>query len=79
MESTVESVEGRRIVSQKALADARGSLDEATAIMERRANRIIERLLRQGFVERADVTKLRESDKACRAAVAAVQAAEGGA
>ena len=64
-------------VSGRVLADARANADAAGARMERVANYVIERLIRRGYAERADVERLREADKNARNAALAVKAMEG--
>lgn len=51
---------------RRELRAKRAELDAATAAMERLANRAIERLIRRGHVERADVDALRKQDAKCR-------------
>lgn len=60
----------------EALADARADLDAATARMEALANRVIERVIRNGCVTRSDVERLRAGDLECRALAATVKSAE---
>lgn len=55
-------------MGQSAEQSACEAMDAATARMERLANRVIERIIRNGFVGRADVKALRDGDRACRAA-----------
>lgn len=64
----MESIEEQQARKQK--RDARSAMDEATARMERLANQVIERIIRQGYVDKADVKALRAGDAACRKAMA---------
>lgn len=45
----------------------------AATAMEKLANRVIERLIRQGYASRSDVEKLRAGDRRARAALAALE------
>lgn len=47
----------------------RATRDREFAAMEALANRVIERVIRRGFVDRADVRALRSQDAKCRGLV----------
>lgn len=66
----------RVIARRKRVEEAQRTFDLATAVMERTANRVIERVIRQGFVERSDVRKLRTGDAACRRSLEELNAAK---
>lgn len=50
----------------KRLEEAQRAFDAATVVMEKTANRVIERIIRRGYVERDEVRKLRLGDATCR-------------
>lgn len=50
----------------KRLEEAQRAFDAATVVMENTANRVIERIIRRGYVERDEVRKLRHGDATCR-------------
>jgi hypothetical protein len=67
----------RKLAAHRRVEEAQRTFDHATAVMERTANRVIERVIRQGYVDRNDVRKLRTGDALCRRALEDLNTAKG--
>ncbi len=75
-ESAVAEVTAERSARQLSLEHAQRDFDTLCAQMTRRGSKVIERIIRQGFVDRDDVKALRAGDAQCRRALAVLNVAK---
>ena len=75
-EAVVAGVTADAEQKRQALEHAQRDFDTLAAQMTRRGQKVIERIIRHGFVDRDDVKALRAGDAHCRRALAVLNVAK---